>query len=138
LDSILDNIRKVDTLAAEVAAASGEQSQGIAQVNTAVAEVDKVTQMNAAGSEENASAAEELNTLASSLQEAARELQAVIGVQGSTTRHEAPEPSDSRVAPLIVPVETSTPAPARLAAESVRRPQRPAVAGSVDQGFADF
>ena len=39
----------------EIAAASQEQSQGIEQVNKAVAEMNSVTQQNAAGAEELAS-----------------------------------------------------------------------------------
>jgi len=43
---------KVGDLLEEIAAASKEQAQGIEQVNIAVSEMDKVTQQNAAGSEE--------------------------------------------------------------------------------------
>jgi methyl-accepting chemotaxis protein len=45
----------------EIAAASREQPQGIAQVNSAVSQMDSVTQSNAANAEESASAAEELD-----------------------------------------------------------------------------
>ncbi len=67
-DAIAGSNAKVDTLIAEIAAASQEQSQGIDQVNTAVAQMDKVTQQNAANSEESASAAEELSSQAEELQ----------------------------------------------------------------------
>ena len=59
---------KVDNLIAEIAAASAEQSQGIEQINTAVVEMDKVTQQNAANSEESASSAEELSSQTEELQ----------------------------------------------------------------------
>jgi methyl-accepting chemotaxis protein len=59
----------VDDLVSEVASASIEQSQGIAQVNLAVAEMDKVTQRNAANAEESASASQELTGQAGTLQE---------------------------------------------------------------------
>jgi methyl-accepting chemotaxis protein len=59
--------KKVNDLIAEIAAASQEQSQGIDQVNSAVAQMDKVTQQNAANSEESASAAEELSSQAEEL-----------------------------------------------------------------------
>jgi methyl-accepting chemotaxis protein len=52
---------KVAGLVAEIAAASREQSQGIEQLNKAIADMDRVVQQNAAHSEENASASEELN-----------------------------------------------------------------------------
>ena len=65
---ITSSSRKVNDLIAEIAAASQEQAQGIDQVNTAVAQMDKVTQQNAANSEESASAAEELSSQAEELQ----------------------------------------------------------------------
>jgi len=42
-------------------------AQGIDQVNTAVAQMDKVTQQNAANAEESASASEELSSQAESM-----------------------------------------------------------------------
>jgi septal ring factor EnvC (AmiA/AmiB activator) len=68
----------VDELAAEVASASQEQTQGITQVNLAVSEMDKVTQSNAANAEESASAAEELNAQADALKDAVSELLALV------------------------------------------------------------
>ena len=58
---------KVAELVSEISAASGEQSQGIEQVNKAMAEMDKVTQQNAATAEEAASASEELSAQSNEL-----------------------------------------------------------------------
>ena len=58
---------KVGELVGEIAAASNEQREGIDQVNKAVAEMDKVTQQNAANAEESASASEELTAQAQEL-----------------------------------------------------------------------
>ena len=52
---IKDSSLKVVNLIGEIAAASQEQSQGIEQVNKAVAQMNSVTQQNAAGAEELAS-----------------------------------------------------------------------------------
>ena len=52
---IKDSSLKVVSLIGEIAAASQEQSQGIEQVNKAVAQMNSVTQQNAAGAEELAS-----------------------------------------------------------------------------------
>ena len=52
---------KVGELVGEIAAASQEQSQGIHQINQAVADMDKVTQQVAANAEESASASEEMS-----------------------------------------------------------------------------
>ncbi|MBW2078274.1 MAG: chemotaxis protein, partial [Deltaproteobacteria bacterium] len=59
---------KVGELVGEIAAASQEQNKGIDQVNQAVAEMDKVTQANAANAEESASASEEMSAQAQELQ----------------------------------------------------------------------
>ncbi len=67
-ESIAASAKNVNDLIAEIATASKEQSQGIDQINSAVAQMDKVTQQNAANSEESASAAEELSSQAEELQ----------------------------------------------------------------------
>jgi len=48
LGSIIEQVRNLDGLVSEIATASGEQTQGIGQVNIAVSQIDKVTQSNAA------------------------------------------------------------------------------------------
>jgi methyl-accepting chemotaxis protein len=61
LSEILAAAQKVSEIVAEIATSSHEQAQGIEQINRAVADMDKVTQQNAASSEESSSAAEELS-----------------------------------------------------------------------------
>ena len=78
LKEIVAKAGQVDRLAAEVATASKEQMQGIAQVNTAITEIDKVTQSNAANAEESASAAEEMSAQTTALKEAVAELLAMV------------------------------------------------------------
>jgi methyl-accepting chemotaxis protein len=73
---------KAAELVAEIAVASQEQTQGIDQVNKAVAEMDKVVQLNAASAEESASASEEMNAQAEQMKVNVGELAALIG--GST------------------------------------------------------
>jgi len=76
--------RKVTELIGEIAAASQEQAHGIAQVNIAVTEMDKVTQQTAANAEESASASEELSAQAEQLKAFVEDLIAVIsGRNGS-------------------------------------------------------
>jgi methyl-accepting chemotaxis protein len=70
---------KVGELIGEIAAASSEQSQGIEQVNKAVAEMDKVTQHNAANAEESASASEEMNAQAEQMKGIVEGLVALVG-----------------------------------------------------------
>ncbi len=78
LDSIKESSEKVNTLIAEIAAASKEQAQGIEQVNTATSEMDKVVQQNAADSEESASAAEQLSAQAEDMEKIVAELAAMV------------------------------------------------------------
>lgn len=54
---------------AEINEASREQAQGIAQVNKAVSEMDKVVQQNATNAEETALASEQMNIQADSMRE---------------------------------------------------------------------
>jgi methyl-accepting chemotaxis protein len=68
----------VGELVADIAAASNEQSQGIGQVNTAVTEMDKVVQTNAANAEESASASEEMNAQAEQMKGMVNELIAIV------------------------------------------------------------
>ncbi|MFH1550554.1 MAG: methyl-accepting chemotaxis protein, partial [Planctomycetota bacterium] len=83
LEEIVSGVRKVDELLGEIAAASNEQAQGIEQVNTAVTQMDQVTQTNAANAEESAAASEELSAQAEQLQGMVVELQTLVG--GSST-----------------------------------------------------
>ncbi len=77
--SIQEQIRTVDGLVNDIAGASREQSEGISQVNTAVAEMDKITQSNAATAEESASSAVELNSEAEKLTRVVGGLLTLIG-----------------------------------------------------------
>jgi methyl-accepting chemotaxis protein len=58
---VTENSIKVGNLVAEISSASKEQAEGIGQVTTAVSEMDRVVQQNAAGSEELSSQANELS-----------------------------------------------------------------------------
>jgi CHASE3 domain sensor protein len=91
LTEIVSKTRQVDELAAEVANASREQTQGITQINTAVAEMDKVTQSNAANAEESAAAAEELNAQAIVVKGSVERLLILVGGNQTDDRPIAPE-----------------------------------------------
>jgi methyl-accepting chemotaxis protein len=60
LQEIVVSVKKVSDIIAEITAASSEQASGIDQINTAIAQMDKTTQQNAAMVEEAAAAAESL------------------------------------------------------------------------------
>jgi len=72
---IVEGIVKVADLAGEIAVASNEQAQGIAQVNQGLGQIDQVTQQNTAHAEETAAAAEELSGQANHLLSLAAQFQ---------------------------------------------------------------
>jgi methyl-accepting chemotaxis protein len=67
LGEIVGGATKVTDLVAEIAAASNEQAEGIAQINQGLQQVDQVTQRNTASAEQTASAAEMLSSQAGQL-----------------------------------------------------------------------
>jgi methyl-accepting chemotaxis protein len=67
MEEIVTSIKRVTDIMSEITAASVEQSQGIEQVNTAITQMDEVTQQNAALVEEAAAAAESLEEQAQNL-----------------------------------------------------------------------
>ena len=105
---------KVAELLAEVAEASKEQSQGIGQITTAMTEMDKVTQSNAASAEESASAAGQLSLQAANLLEAVDGLNSLVHGAGSQMMRRAP----ARRAPSASPAALSAPKAARPASSA--------------------
>jgi methyl-accepting chemotaxis protein len=73
MQEIVGSVQRVTDIIGEITAASTEQSDGIGQVNTAVVQLDQMTQQNAALVEESAAAAE-------SLKEQAVKLSQVVGM----------------------------------------------------------
>jgi methyl-accepting chemotaxis protein len=69
LNEIVESIKKVTDIVADIATASAEQSTGIDQVNKALAQVDEVTQQNSALVEENAATAKTLEHQAAAMNE---------------------------------------------------------------------
>ncbi|MGO9021427.1 MAG: methyl-accepting chemotaxis protein [Syntrophobacteraceae bacterium] len=86
-NSVATTISKSGELVSEIAAASNEQAQGIGQVSTAVAELDKVVQSNSATAEESAAASEEMSAQAEQMKVYVSELQSLVG--GSNEKREA-------------------------------------------------
>ncbi|MDW5443455.1 methyl-accepting chemotaxis protein [Polaromonas sp. SM01] len=67
MDEIVDSVKRVTDIMAEITAASQEQTSGIEQINQAITQMDQVTQQNAALVEEAAAAAASLQEQASGL-----------------------------------------------------------------------
>ena len=125
LQQIVAHARKVDALVAEIATASNEQSQGIGQVNTAVSQMDKVTQSNAANAEETAAAAEELNSQSLMLKDAVGQLQALTGL---TTTAASSQPVKSPATGRVKSRELTPPRPVTVVKTKPASPLAPLVA----------
>jgi methyl-accepting chemotaxis protein len=67
MTEIVASVQRVTDIIGEITAASSEQSDGIGQVNTAVTQLDQMTQQNAALVEQSAAAAESLKAQADRL-----------------------------------------------------------------------
>ena len=67
MKDIVSSVQRVGDIIGEITAAASEQSAGIGQVNQSVAEIDRMTQQNAALVEESAAAAESLREQAARL-----------------------------------------------------------------------
>ncbi|GAB3543059.1 methyl-accepting chemotaxis protein [Noviherbaspirillum agri] len=67
MDEIVNSVKRVTDIMAEIMAASQEQSSGIEQVNQAIIQMDQVTQQNAALVEQAAAAAQSLQDEATRL-----------------------------------------------------------------------
>ena len=78
LQVISTKISESDALFQEVFAAAGEQTKGIAQLNHALSEVDKVTQSYVATAEESAAVGQEMAALSDSLHDEVDALDSVI------------------------------------------------------------
>ena len=100
LHEILTKAREVDSLVAEIASASTEQSQGLTQVLDAVTQMDSVTQSNAASAEESAAATMDMNQEVEILRSAIEELRGLLGL---AARHDSPPEQ------IISPVRQSGP-----------------------------
>ena len=115
MGDIVDSIVRVTDIMGEITSATHEQTIGIEQINMAIAQMDEVTQQNAALVEEAAAASQ-------SMQEQAGELAHVVGFF-KTGNHVAS-------APKLTPVRAA-PAAAKITAPAARpAPARKAVAAA--------
>ncbi len=91
--ALAPSIRRTAELVQEVAAASGEQSAGISQVNRAMALVDQVTQRNASAAEELASTSEEISAQAEALLTMMAFFRTDVDGTGASAPASAPSPA---------------------------------------------
>ncbi|MGU7769245.1 methyl-accepting chemotaxis protein [Burkholderia sp. MR1-5-21] len=120
MTDVIGAVQRVTDIMGEIAAASEEQSGGIDQVARAVAQMDEVTQQNAALVEEAAAAAQSLEEQAARLRETVAVFQfddgamqrQFAGAAGAAAGHAAPR----ALAPLPTAARNGADAPAPRAA----------------------
>jgi methyl-accepting chemotaxis protein len=104
MEQIVQSIARVTDIMAEIASASNEQTTGIEQVNSAISQMDEVTQQNAALVEEAAAAAGSLQDQAAALAEVVSVFKldqhsAAAGHAAARPAARAPEPAAARARP---------------------------------------
>jgi methyl-accepting chemotaxis protein len=101
-----------------VATASEQQTSGVGQINTAVSQMDRITQSNAANAEESASASEQLSAQALELKEMVEQLS--LMVNGASARQATPVKR-----PQVKKAAAPAPARAPAAPKRVQQPPPP-------------
>ena len=124
LDKIVERIRQLDEMVGGIAQASTEQSEGIGQLNQAVAGMDKITQSNAALAQQSASSAEEMKAQSAQVKTAVNDLLRMVqGFADDRTEsaivtppkpsHRHPATNDGHLKkPVIGAAAAATPVPA--------------------------
>jgi methyl-accepting chemotaxis protein len=114
MNEVVDSVKRVTDIMAEILAASQEQTSGIEQVNQAITQMDQVTQQNAALVEEAAAAA-------MSMQEQAGGLSEVVSVFRLDDHQRDQAAPPSRPASINRP---AVPVPAPRARQTIAAPPR--------------
>jgi len=96
LDEMVPSINKTSDLVQEITAASEEQSSGVGQINTAMAQLNQITQQNASSSEELAATAEEMSSQAEQLQQVMSFFKVEAGAVGNQLRTVAHKASSAK------------------------------------------
>ena len=136
MDDVVASVRRVTDIMGEITSASSEQSIGIDQVNTAITQMDHVTQQNAALVEQAAAAAASMQEQAARLSDVAASFKLGNDVVARPVLAAPPKPRAS-----LAPVRNARPAPApRLAsrpAPAKASASKPATVGG-DKDWEEF
>jgi len=115
MEEIVQSVKRVTDIMAEISAASQEQRGGIEQVNNAVTQMDKVTQQNAALVEEAAAAAKSMEDQTNSMSEMVSQFLLSDGFDGGQRA-----PAKSGMRPTGNPVVDRTLRSAKAPASAIR------------------
>jgi methyl-accepting chemotaxis protein len=121
MQEIVASVRRVTDLIGEISASANEQSDGIAQVNQAISNLDQMTQQNAALVEESSAAATSMNDQAQRLAEVVAVFN--VGQQSAALTSSLRRP----VAAAAAPAATHTAAVRKVVTASPSTASKPAV-----------
>lgn len=122
LNEIMNSVKKVSDIIGEIAAAGDQQASGIDQINTAVAQMDKNTQQNAAMVEQATAASESMNEQVSNLSEVVGFFKLAAGTPSSATRKARKvRPPHRATAAAPVPAMENVRAPVQQRAANANR-----------------
>ena len=102
LQGIVGSVKRVTDIVCEIAASAEEQSSGIGQVNTAMTQVDQVTQSNSAQTEELSATAQSLSEQSAHLLELVNTFTLRHG-ENSVQERQLVQPNMSNVAKFVQP-----------------------------------
>jgi methyl-accepting chemotaxis protein len=117
LGRTVEQVEQLNRLVTEIAASAQEQATGLHEVNTAVNQMDEVTQQNAAMVEQATAASHSLAGEAAELARLVGQFQTGASTQAQAPRPPTPKPAapKSRI-PAHAPIGKFAPAPAKAAA----------------------
>ncbi|MEO7718651.1 MAG: methyl-accepting chemotaxis protein [Capsulimonas sp.] len=144
LEEIVTSVKKVADIIAEISAASQEQASGIEQVNTAIMQMDQITQQNAALVEEAAATSQGTTNEAKDLVRVVGQFQidpSYIDAMMRDSENARPSAPAKKAPFRPAPVSRFAPTPQRSALGAARAAapaRRPAAFIKNDDGFEEF
>jgi methyl-accepting chemotaxis protein len=131
MQEIVESVKRVTDIMAEITSASAEQTAGIEQINQAIIQMDEVTQQNASLVEETANASASMQDQAAQLAQAV----AVFRLQPAQPAHAAPVARS--VAPAVAAQARVRPSAARANAP-IRLPAKKQLAPGAEADWEEF
>ena len=142
LTDIVTAIKKVSDIVAEIAAASREQASGLEQVNTAVGQMDEMTQRNGALVEETSASAQALADQGRQLADLVAFFKLGTGNAPAAAVAVTPVTKPAAVAPAAKPAAAAAKPPAAKPVTSQpaapATPTKPAPAAAGDDDWQEF
>ena len=136
LKDIVESVKKVTAIVSDIATASNEQATGVDEINTAITQMDEVTQQNAALVEENTAAAQ-------SMVEQAKELEKLMSFFTISE-----EDDEDRISHSVINIQSAKPKattkpklvskPATSSKATAKRPAAKTAKASGDDGWEEF